>query len=206
MGSYQDLRGQPNCKKCPLGSLGTKLAQTTIEDCQVCRVGEYSTNSSLPACKLCDEGWTTKDELVNQTEAQFHNSSEDCRFADLGWWLDEKEGLVECPNQDTSCAGYNTCREGYTGHLCAVCAPRFHTAVNGDCTACPAENFSFLPHLMVLGAIFLLALVLALNLCKMRTLVKEVLKRRTPKGMKILFSVGKAVSERSEPQHESYNH
>jgi len=59
---------------------------------------------------------------------------------------------------------------------------------------------------MVLGAIFLLALVLALNLCKMRTLVKEVLKRRTPKGMKILFSVGKAVSERSEPQHESYNH
>jgi len=204
MGSYQDLRGQPNCKKCPLGSLGTKFGQVTIDDCEVCPVGEFSTNSSLPACSLCEEGWTT---AFNQTEAKFHNSTNDCKFAAEGFWLEEiTKNLIECPNQDTSCAGYNTCNEGYAGYLCADCSPEYYHLINGKCASCPAEKFSFLPHILVLGAIFLLVLILALNLFKIRTRVQKVLKSRTPKVLRILFSVGKAVSERaSKASHNKLN-
>ena len=199
MGSYNDETGQPNCKKCPLGSLGTELGQVSIEDCEICPVGEFSTNSSLAECNQCLEGWTTKDELVNQTEAQFHNSSKDCRFADLGWWLDEAtKELIECPGQDYSCAGYNSCKPGYAGHLCADCSPRFFHAVSGECNPCPAEDISFVPHIVALSTLFLIVLILALNLCKIRTRVQELLKRRTPKVLRILFSVGKAVSERAK--------
>jgi len=188
MGSYNDETGQPNCKKCPLGSLGTELGQVAIEYCKVCPVGEFSTNSSLPTCSLCEKGKTTaKNKSSNHTHSNFHNSSNDCSFAAEGWWLDS-DVHQECSNQEIACGGYNTCTEGYSGKMCAGCADHFFRGTNGACFSCPANDpMAFLPHLTILGLVFLAVMVVSLNLCKLRTLIGNFVKKKTSKSLKIIF-------------------
>ena len=190
MGSYNDETGQPSCKKCPLGSLGAKLGQTSLTECKVCPVGEFSTNSSLRECNTCEEGKTTGIGGVNHTE--YHDEKEDCKFAAVGWWLEvngENSKLLECPGQDSSCAGYNECNKGYDGFLCVDCSPKFYHLINGECTPCPAEEFQFWPHIITLGVVFIFSLVMALNLCKLRTLAGMGFKKCTPKVTRIYFEV-----------------
>jgi len=194
MGSYNPLTGQPNCKKCPLGSLGTKLGQTSLTECKVCPVGEFSTNSSLPTCNLCKEGWTTADESSsssssNQTNPKFHNSTNDCKFAAEGFWLDQiTKNVVECPNLDTSCSGYNTCTPGYTGYRCTDCVDQFFHATNGECMSCPPNKKSWLPHLSAILTAFIVSMVFLLNLFKIRSKITDIVQAKTPKTVKIVLT------------------
>ena len=186
MGSYNDETGQPNCKKCPLGSLGTKLGQTSLTECEVCPVGKFSTNSSLPECSDCAEGKTT---AALEGVPNLRNSSESCRFAAEGWWLDS-DVHQECSNQEIACGGYNTCKEGYSGRMCAECAKRFYRLTNSECDECP-ENKSWTPYIIALSTVFVMALIVALNLCKLRTILGAALKKCMPKIFSIIINVFK---------------
>ena len=192
-GTYSDAKGSASCRECPRGSISLKVkgGQTTIEDCKVCEEGSYSNSSSLGkvSCLECDEGYTT----VNGTgNAENHDSKEDCKFADEGWWLDEDtKNLIMCANKEKSCKGHNECRQGYEKYLCGSCSEGYFKATNGDCKKCPEESFNWIPHAVILGSLFFVALIVSLNLCKIRTKMSGFFHRNTPKTIKIIFGVMK---------------
>jgi len=168
----------------------------------VCDVGFISNTSSINrlSCRPCKVGYTTE-HRDNRTlpiiaDAMHHDSEDDCKYAAKGYWLDEETRsgipkLHECPNQEKSCKGWNECKEGYSEYLCGVCAKEYFTAVNGECQRCPEESFNWIPHAVILGSLFFVALIVSLNLCKIRTKMSGFFHRNTPKTIKIIFGVMK---------------
>jgi len=125
-----------------------------------------------------------------------HDDEDDCKYAAVGYWLEALEGgsskLIECPNQDKSCKGRNECRAGYTGYLCAICSDGFFQSAGGECSECPEEKYNWFPPLIFFLSLVTISLVLMLNLKGFRSYLVNVLKKRTPKKVKIFFETLKS--------------
>lgn len=76
LGSYSDVIGAEECKKCPAGTMGTYVAATSLYMCLPCPFGSFSADEGTVLCKefmsglFCPVG-STEDTLVLESPSIF---------------------------------------------------------------------------------------------------------------------------------------
>jgi hypothetical protein len=112
-----------------------------------CRVGEFINNDE---CAVCPSGSYSLDEVVSDatrcTECLSKDGVESCYGADIvltqGYWRRHaySEAVLRCLEDVDGCAGGNaagdaSCRQGYEGPLCSVCADGYYLS-DARCQPC----------------------------------------------------------------------
>ena len=124
-GSYNPDFGQSECFACPNNTRSFNGA-TNAEEC-VCQATFYSPTSRTGAdCLECPVGATCEGARIGP-------------YARAGYWQLENaryQRVYPACALAAACQPGNTCANGYTGLVCARCAPGFYSR-SSLCYACP---------------------------------------------------------------------
>ena len=125
---------------------------TSAGQCVSCADGTYSLLANASECRSC----------LGESGVSFCSKNQVVLKAGFVRRYPTSNAVMECPFGPASCqggnlTGMNSCSVGYTGELCAVCAPNYFPQ-QGACLKCEGASI-FSPSLIAYLVIFMLIII-----------------------------------------------